>query len=422
MSATDVKKKYNLSSLCPLPWNHLSVFVDSNLRLCCNATSTGRMHKEDGNYIPLKDMETLEGYYNSPDYLKIRTQMLKGERPEQCQRCFSIEDNGGTSERMDNLRRYLQDQHFIDQLNLTQPDGTIPTHVSYMDFALGNHCNIKCVMCNPACSAVLREDFEKLQWGYDTKVTQDAKEGWKDEELILKRILLCLPTTRDILITGGEPLFNPLHHKMLDAIISMNRAENISLVYHSNCTKLPEKILEKWAKFKKVNIHASIEGHGELNDYIRYGSNFQVIEDNIRKMIQVPNVTVEIFTCFDVLSMLGLPKLFSWVSDLDDKIFGLPSPILVTNPPWLQAHIIPESLKLIVKERVEIALSFHSKAYPVNPGWDHRVKKWQAMINIMMSIPSDPILWREFLQRISQLETLRGNSLKTIVPDLFLEL
>lgn len=388
------------------------------MRLCCNAHNTGRIYQADGRVYPIREVDSLETYFNSPDYLDIRKKMLNGERPAQCRRCYSLEDHGGLSQRQMNLENYMKQPEFVQQVEETQADGSITPQVTYMDFALGNKCNIKCVMCNPVSSSILKPDFEKLNWGYDVNVYEGAEHGWAEEDIILKAVKLCLPTTKEILFTGGEPLLSRLHMRILEAIVEQGMADDMTITYHSNCTQLPDRLISLWSHFKAINVHASIEGYGELNDYIRYGSDFQVITANLKKMLELKNIKIEVYTCFDVLSILGLPALYTWLSFFDERIDIMPSHIWVSSPPWLQAHIIPESLKKIVRQKMDVA--FRQKL-ALRPDYEMelKVQSAQAMVSKMETTEHDPVLWREFLRRVSDLEALRGNSLKKLLPDLF---
>ena len=102
-------KKYPSKTFCILPWVHLSTRPDGSMRVCCtaNASSVGPTNdKEHGGMVGvLKDREGKPSNLNvndflsswNSDYMKnVRTQMLNGEEPPSCSKCFKEERAGHT--------------------------------------------------------------------------------------------------------------------------------------------------------------------------------------------------------------------------------------------------------------------------------------------------------------------------------------
>jgi hypothetical protein len=91
-------------TFCLLPWVHLSTRPDGSMRVCCtaNASSVGPTNdKEHGGQVGiLKDDEgrpnnlnvsDFQSAWNS-DYMKnVRKQMLAGEKPPSCLKCYKEE-------------------------------------------------------------------------------------------------------------------------------------------------------------------------------------------------------------------------------------------------------------------------------------------------------------------------------------------
>ncbi len=408
----------NLTTLCPLAWNHFSVNLDTSMRICCNTHNGGNILHEDDSIIKLAELADLESYYNAVSFRNIRRQMLSGVRPEHCHNCFMNEDHGGRSLREIYLDRFLADPDFQKQLRETKEDGSISPHVTYLDFSLSNKCNLKCVMCGPSASSILRQDFEALGWGYDKNYYRNADEGWKDEAAILRTYELCLPTIKEMLFTGGEPLVAPLHIKLLERAVATGRAKHIVLRYHSNCTNIPDRLLEIWREFERIDMHASVEGVGELNDYIRFGSNFSTVEKNIIRVADIRNVVLEVHTCFQIPTILKLAEFHKWVYNLHPRIPQLPYHIWVNHPDWLEVYNLRDDLKIKARELIENSLANLKVEH--HQHWVHdQVVHLRSLLNRMDSKKSDPGKWHEFKRKISELETLRGNSLKSHCPELF---
>ena len=97
-------------TFCILPFMHLATSASGNLRVCCNSTpGKNFILKKDGNpYKIYKD--DIQEAWNSNTYKTIRRQLLNGQRPEMCVRCFREEDSGISSARQAWNQKWQQDK------------------------------------------------------------------------------------------------------------------------------------------------------------------------------------------------------------------------------------------------------------------------------------------------------------------------
>ena len=88
-------------TFCILPWMHLSTRPDGSMRVCCtaNASSVGPTNdkKHGGQVGILKDDKGKPNNLNVSDFLSswnsdymknVRRQMMNGEKPPSCLKCF----------------------------------------------------------------------------------------------------------------------------------------------------------------------------------------------------------------------------------------------------------------------------------------------------------------------------------------------
>ena len=100
-------------TFCALPWLHLSTRPDGAMRVCCTANASsvgatnekiyggkqGELRTEDGTPANLNNSDFLSAWNNS--YMRnVRKQMIAGEKPPSCLKCFKEEDAGHNSKRM----------------------------------------------------------------------------------------------------------------------------------------------------------------------------------------------------------------------------------------------------------------------------------------------------------------------------------
>src|SRR5205823_1477507 len=85
-----------MKTLCVLPFNSVAVTATGTLHVCCHnyvlpTRPDGRVYRFDDADFDLREA------VNSPLHKAIRKSMLAGERHPSCERCWGIEDRGGTS-------------------------------------------------------------------------------------------------------------------------------------------------------------------------------------------------------------------------------------------------------------------------------------------------------------------------------------
>ena len=88
------------------------------------------------------------------------------------------------------------------------------------------------------------------------------------------------PSVQEIYFAGGEPLVMEEHYRILNRLVEMNRAHEVTIKYNTNFTNLQYKktnVLDLWLLFKKVEVGASLDAYGERAEYIRSGCNWDDI-------------------------------------------------------------------------------------------------------------------------------------------------
>ena len=120
--------KYIDSNICPLPWTHLEVDVNGGASPCC-------LYK--GNVPGVKVYEKSLKSIQQTEYMELlRKKFRGGERPKGCQSCWQEEDAGKTSKRQNSIYKMRS------SLENWTPNSE-PT-LKFIDFKLGNVCNLKC--------------------------------------------------------------------------------------------------------------------------------------------------------------------------------------------------------------------------------------------------------------------------------------
>lgn len=367
-------------TFCALPWMHLSTRPDGAMRVCCtaNASSVGKtdfkihggklgeLRTEDGKPANLNVVGLNESWNNS--YMKnVRKQMLAGEKPASCMKCFKEEDAGHNSKRMWETAYWLERFDLDDIIGETKEDGEIPPKIRYIDLRLGSKCNLKCIMCSPHDSSAWIPDWKEYypqvkseslkytsQWHGGGADQHGATYNWyKNNPKFWDDLYSQIPNIYQLYFAGGESTIIEEHYTLLEKVIEMGYAEQIELRYNSNGVEMPDRLFELWRKFRRIRFHYSIDSIGVMNDYIRYPSkwNHQVRQMHLLDNTD-DNVEVTLACAVQALNIYYIPDFIKWkLNEGFKKINMWPFGAggvnyhFVYHPPQLNVKILPKWFK-----------------------------------------------------------------------------
>ena len=395
------------NTFCPLPWIHLATRPNGDVRVCCTSNASGAdlvdskevgLVIQNGSIMNLRDNSIAE-VWNSNYMKSTRVDMLAGNIPSSCTKCFDEESKGIVSKRQWETKVWnerIDLQAIVDQ---TSEDGYLPVNIPYFDLRLGNLCQLKCVMCSPHDSSSWIKDWKLQTPKYKTiELKQDQHWDDRNRDYTWYQKGSFLDTMKDqahfikeLYFAGGEPLLIPEHYKILEFMIESNNAKNCILRYNSNGLELPDKLFDLWSYFKQVKFNFSIDALGKHNDYIRYPSKWEDVETNLRKLDNTPdNVVVNIACAVQLLNVLYITDLARWkirsnfkkinVAPFGGGVIGLH---LVYLPSYLNVKVLPLELKELAKTRIEAFLQEYQHIDFVNS--THGKQRWEGLINYMMS-------------------------------------
>lgn len=320
-------------TFCVLPWMHMATSASGILRVCCNSTpGQNFITKEDGSRYRI-NKDDLKEAWNSETYKTIRQQMLNGERPEMCARCFREEDAGITSTRQNWNEKWAQDRDYTVNA---------PFNIRYVDIRLGNLCNLKCRMCNPYASNMWVKEWSLVADALEESEYNRLKNmNWPEQAKVWDNLELVADTVEEIYLTGGEPTIIKEQHKLLDYYINKGTAHKIRLKYNTNLTNIPEELVKKWKHFKKIQLNCSIDAYGELDRYIRYPSDWATIDQNFKRIRKQKKVNIEIHCTVQMYNILRLHKFLEYALPFNHKIYFN----ILNHPECLNIRVLPAKLK-----------------------------------------------------------------------------
>ena len=388
------------TTFCPLLFQHLATHPHGGVTHCCvadhrNALSSSR----DGDRFYNLNRDTVHDTMNSESYKKARLEVLDGKKPKACLRCYTEEDKGVRSKRIEEIKNYPE--YTVDVAReVTDSTGYMKdVQLEFVELRLGNTCNVACRTCNPASSSKWRNDYDALQKATTFQLTDyNTLEGfrWPEREGFWDDLLQHCDHVKTFYINGGEPMLIKEHFAFLERLVELGKTD-IKLWYNINMTIMNEKVIELWRKFDRVKISCSIDDLGDRNHYIRYPTKWNDVEKNFLRLKK------ENFE-------LDITQTVSWMnySTLDDfyNFFTKKHGIyvyhnMVYDPAILSPAVLPKTMRDEIHKKFEQVFD---------------KPKFEALMN-MFNTPEDESQWKKAIEYTKRLDEIRGQHIGDYLPE-----
>jgi radical SAM protein with 4Fe4S-binding SPASM domain len=384
-------------TFCILPWIHIYANPDGSVLPC----SIGDHHLHIGNV----QSQTIQEVWNGEEYRMMRKKMLAGEKCDECSACYKIEESGAKSPRQSHLDKFKK---YIPLAAATHSNGSAEMNLRYFDIRWSNICNFKCRSCSSTYSSSwATEDNNR---GLDKQVFIFA--GGNSNNDLYDQFLPHFKNIEEFYFAGGEPLLTDKHYDILEHLISIGKTD-VKLHYNTNLSSLKYKdksVILLWKHFSNVHVYASLDSWGDRAEYIREGTEWNIIEDNLRLIKQqIPHVQLYTTTVVSSFNVSTLPEFFNYI--LESKLFNVnnlnPSLYSLQTPHFYSFSILPDKLKSTIIDKLSTA-TFNSA---IN----------DQIQNVILSLKQstyDEQLLQEFKTVTLDYDTLRNRNFLETFPEL----
>jgi MoaA/NifB/PqqE/SkfB family radical SAM enzyme len=329
-----------MKNICVMPW----IAVDRNRNNKTGKTTLSPCCFYEGD----EEHQDIDNFWNSDELKKLRKDFISGKRPTGCRLCWKAEDNGIKSMRQSvNEGRLSEYKERITHTEVKLP----PTQIK---FTVGEECNLACRMCLPNFSTKVRKVWDIIGRKQDMELDNILN--------VPEYILQNRKNINYIDILGGEPFYHKKAKNLLRQLVESGDNNHITLHITTNATRIDNDTVDLIKKFKDVVLSISMEGVGEIQEYIRPGCDWDRLVDNIR-LLKKNNISIQVVSTLSVLTLLRLPDLEEWCSK--NNIFWA-QPGLVDNPPELSPHNLPYQLHELVPEKYKKYLQSKATHDPLN--------------------------------------------------------
>jgi len=386
-------------NLCLAPWFHTYLSPQTERRMCCASREPAQSFEQyidieagTGKYNPM----TLEEHWNSEHMKSVRKRMMAGEELSECEVCTNKLLN------TDVYRSYFWNmfQHRYDEIwENTDEDGTTACNTISWDYRFSNLCNFKCRMCGDMLSSSWETEerkHEMINW-------HDPSNNWMQKD-VRKEISNFQNTVveqefsdaveahciEEIYWVGGEPLMFEQHWKYMKRIVELGDGQKVYARYNTNLSQIEYKGISLYKDIlphvRDWQICASIDGTGEIGEYIRSGLTWPLFMENFEKGLAIAthprqmrlDFTLTLPGLFELKNMFNLSKSLN--TTLLAKVTFAFGPNILMSPLALPKNI----LHRIVNEFLD---------YANEEGYD---QNQQALIDVMTNILSRPTFEEEW--------------------------
>lgn len=296
----------------------------------------------------------------------VRQRMLSGVPIQACGDCHHMEQHHKVSGRQRQLLKIgvRQDQFsktmltsgWLDQWQQDQSRGG-STDVTVQDWQidLGSYCNSACVFCPPESSS--RVAAEQLKLGLIQNLPVRA---WTDSPHLVERFIQDLSVCTSVKylhFIGGETLIAPSFTRILQAMIDRGLHEGLTLGFTTNLTVMRTDVIDLLERFQQINLGMSVECLDRANDYIRYGSEINQVQQNLRTWLEIGRDRgwfMQIRTTPSVLSVSKLVDIydFAWQENL-----AVESCNFLDRPEFMRPAVLPPAYRQQALDRLRAWLA-----------------------------------------------------------------
>lgn len=308
--------------------------------------------------------DSVNDIWNSEFMQDFRMKKANGEYISFCETCYQEDAMGVISKRQAVLNSYYDDnKHLVNEA--VANNGLMTTMPVWWELRLSSICNQSCRMCIPQTSSKMREEFAKykdelpmsVKQNTEAAIVQFNSHGYLgNSEFFLDQFWTNIADIKYLELHGGEPTADKTLWNLVEKVVASGYSKHMHVHVHTNIHSLQQRHVELWDQFKSGWIGVSIDAYKEENEYIRHGSKWTNIEDNLKLLNQLgPHWAKWITSSVMAYNSCTMHRLIKWFIDyvqehkLENVHWRMDA---VVNPNLMRVEHIPMHLRLQAIEQL----------------------------------------------------------------------
>ncbi len=312
-------------SFCVLPFIHatLNPFDASQHRAsalpCCRYP-----HEHTERYIDTDQINKSETWKELQEAIDNKVKLPS------CNHCWRDEAAGVVSYRQTSnvfYSRFVKDDSYREK------------KLRFLELMFGNTCNLACRSCSSVYSSKWQavDKYLLSQNLSPMRLNNLSFPNWRE---------LDLTNLYSLKLMGGEPFYQKTALELLQYLDDNDILQNVVLSIPTNGTiQLSDTWIELLNKAHVVNLYVSIDAYGKLNNYIREGSDWDFLVENlndIKKNLKKGN-PISINTVVSAYNVNVLNELSTFLQDKFPNIHHYQD--LAYYPDYLDTALLPQHIK-----------------------------------------------------------------------------
>lgn len=355
VKATQDKLDKVSPTMCMAKWLQVSLHLPQGQTQSCYHPPT--------HPVPLSELaQTPRALHNTVEKVKQRKLMWEGKRPEGCSYCWNIEDAPDGPHLSD--RHYRSSEWWAQDAWDEVIEGGWDENLNprYVEVNFNQACNFKCTYCSPHLSTEWEKEVQEqgplqlLDNQSHNHIESLRKNGLmplqhsQKENPYVKAFWEwwpeLYPDLKVFRMTGGEPLMDKNTFRVLD-YVNDHPKHDLNLSITSNmCPPQPrllDRFIDKLKAIEEVrewndptvvnpntnnnwfiapacnhfSLFISVDSVGKQAEYIRTGLDYDLMLDNIRRVMSATHGTeITFINTFNIMSIPGLKGFLQMILDM----------------------------------------------------------------------------------------------------------
>ena len=399
---------------CPALWKEVYVNTHGKTAPCCVWQDKDWFAKDATSPNTIIN----ENLQNDDYFKKQRQTVLDNKIPKGCAYCVKQEHIGIKSQRKNLIDRLgTMNENILNDTTVSDDE------IEYLDIRPGNTCNYMCNFCGPFASHLIGKEWQRSDDAGETNFFHGVSKYNSVKKFLLpdgdqlqlhfKDSFSKYKNLKFVHVAGGEPFF--MENRFIQILDSIQNKENITFRVVTNVSLYNEEIMQRLSKFKKVRMQLSVDAVGRAIEISRWKSNWENIQNNLKKYIEFrnnhKNVDMMFVPAISVYTIHSLPDLLQFGAE--NNIFS--DVLFIQDPLYQRVNLLPENELRAIKEKVVQKflgddISERSCNYKdIIQQFNHYIEKNKVERNIIDQFWS----WQTYFEKN------RNYSLKEELPELY---
>jgi organic radical activating enzyme len=313
---------------------------------------------------------TLDEYFSSQQLTELETTFSLGDFPDACRSCKINESGPG------------QFSHRVFNENLSPND-------FLLELRFSNLCNYRCYTCGPTSSSKIEKDFTTIGIPF-----QKIEHRW--EEAHIEKVSALISAATHISLLGGEPLYNKTAKNLIP---SLTNKKSLSITTNGSV------FLDSLATLDNLILSISIDSLYGINDYVRNGSDCETVIATVHKSLE-SKIQTHVVTTVSIFNIFSLFDTIVYFSKLPIHHHHLN---IVHQPDFMSLAVLHPELTQLAIDEIDKCLSL-----PITDFMSSTLTTIKNMISTQYSETK----WNQFIERVSDLDSVRNVLITDYIPQL----